>query len=278
MDETIPLPAEVTQATEKAPATADNVEPKSTVPPQGEPAGESDAQAAAEGQPDTQADGEKEELTDAQKRRKERNRERWQSMRQGMEESRRRAELAEAEVRRLRQMAATDYSQIADPDEALAERMAAKLREGQATDLERQAQASRDLATRAMQEAWGAQADEMRAKYSDFDQVFGPNTPIHQYAAPFIAESEQGGEIAYYLAKNPQEASALYQKFQANPAQGLVELGRIEARVSVPPAKKTSTAPRPAAVLNGGRNPPAFDPASASVSDVAAQLRKAGII
>jgi hypothetical protein len=274
MTETNALSAEVTQTTE-TPAAADT-EPTKVTPQGTDPAGQSEAQPAADEQQDAQ-DGEK-ELTDAEKRRKERNRERWRNMRREMEDSRKRAYAAEAEVRRLRGLAPPDYSQITDPDEVIAEKTAAKLRESSAAEIERQGQAAREQAQAAMQEAWSAHAEEMRAKYADFDQVFGSTTPIHQVAAPFIAESENGGEIAYYLAKNPAEARALYDKFQVNPAQGLVELGRIEARVNVPPAKKTSAAPRPAAVLNGGRNPPAFDPASASVSDVAAQLRKAGVI
>lgn len=274
-ENTIPLPAEVTPAP-NAPAQAE-AEPKTVTPQDADLAGKSDEQPAeADAKADKASEGEP-ELTDAEKRRKERNRERWRDMNRTREDALKRAAAAEAEVRRLRALAPTDYSQIADADEAIAERTAAKLRDGQAADLEARAQQDRQTAQAAMYEAWQSHEDEMSAKHPDFQEKFKA-TPIHQYAAPFIAEAENGGEIAYYLAKNPEEAHALYDKFQRNPAQGLIELGRIQSKVTVPPAKTTSTAPRPAATLNGGRNPPSFDPATAGVSDVADVLRKAGVI
>lgn len=270
MTDTATLPAEVTQDT-MPPAKAD-IEPKST-PPQGEPAGKSDASAAAEnGQLEPQ-----EELSEAEKRRKERNKERWREMNRTREDAVRRAANAEAEVQRLRSMIPADYSQISDPDEALAERTAAKLREGQASDIERRAKAEREAAREAMFEAFEVQKEEMRQSHPDFDDVFS-RAAIHRHAAPFIASSEKGGELAYWLGQNPKEAHALYDTFERNPARALIELGRLEARVSTPPAKKTSTAPPPAATLSGGRSPPVFDPSAASTNDFAELLKKAGII
>jgi hypothetical protein len=93
-----------------------------------------------------------------------------------------------------------------------------------------------------------------------------------------IVESEHGGDIAYYLGRNPDVARDLYRKFNVNPAQALIELGRIEARVTAAPAKKTSTAPNPPPILAGGSNPLAFDADRASTEDVADRLRKSGLI
>lgn len=273
-ENTTSLPAEVTPA-ETAPAIADT-EPK-TVTPQDAPAGESaEPSAEAKTEAGTPDAGEK-DLTDAEKRRKERNRERWREMNRTREDALRRAAAAEAEVKRLRGLAPADYSQFADPDEAIAERTAAKLRDGQAADLEARAEQDRATAKAAMAEAWQAHVEEISEKHPDFLDKFR-QTPIHQYAAPFIAGAENGGEIALYLANKPAEAHALYDAFERNPAQGLIELGRVQAKIAVPPAKKTSTAPPPAQTLNGGRSPAVFDPSTASTSDVAAYLKKAGII
>jgi len=271
-DNATPL-AEVTPET-AAPVAA---EPNVTTTPQGEnPAGnESEAKDDAAGLKD-QLEGKEDKPSEAELKRRERNKERWRNMKAEMEQNRIRAELAEREVQRLRAMAPKDYSEL-DPDDALAERTAAKIREGQASDIERQAEASRIQAQRAMAEAWKAQVEDIRTEHPDFDEAFA-KTPIHTRAAPFIAQSEKGGELAYYLAKNPQEANALYDQFDANPALALIELGRLEARVGKPPAKTTSKAPQPASTLSGGRTPPATEPGRGDVGAVQAMLRKAGVL
>lgn len=255
-----------------APAvTEQTTSAESTTPQTETPAGTDEQQKAAAEQPP-------EKEPTAEDRRRERNRERWRQMRQTQDDALRRAAAAEAELNRIRTGQQPDFSQYTDPEEKLAARTAHMLRQNMAGDHESQAKAAREDAQRAMYEAWNVAKDEARSRMPDFDQVVTDRTPIHQRAAPFIVESEKGAEIAYWLGKNPDAARDLYGKFDSNPAQALVELGRIEARLSAPPPKPVSTAPKPAPTLNGGVSPMAFDPHTASIDDVAAQLRKAGII
>ena len=167
---------------------------------------------------------------------------------------------------------------ITDPDEILAEKTAAKLTEQQRAIHERRVEEATRAQERAIFDAWDGIKADMRERVPDFDQVVTDRTPVHQRAAPFIVESEKGGEIVYYLGKNPEVARDLFQKFETAPAQALIELGRIEAKLSVPPPNKVSTAPKPAPIISGGLNPLAFDASRASVDDMAEHLRKAGVI
>jgi hypothetical protein len=162
--------------------------------------------------------------------------------------------------------------------EALALRTAAKVKESLAGDVESRVQYAEAQAQRALAENVEAVFSDGRERMPDFDQVVTQQTPVHQNAVPFIAESERGAEILYHLGKNPAAARDLWQKFETAPAQALMELGRIEARIATPAAKTVSKAPRPAPAITGGSSPPAFDAARASVSDVAAQLRQLGVI
>lgn len=269
---TTSAPAADTPETTTPAAPAEKVQGADiSVTPQGaEPAGSDSEQRQQVTKPEDP------EQKSADERRRQRNKERWDRMRQEANDARRRENFYLSEIERLKQQ--PDLSKITDPDEALAARTAQHLRQGQVQDHEAHAQAARSASQVAVREAWTAMADDMRAKAPDFDQVFNERTPVHQRAVPFIVESEKGGEIAYWLGKNPDAARDLANKFETNPAQALIELGRIEARVSAPVAKQVSTAPKPATPLNGGVNPLAFDAQKASVEDTAAMLRKAGLI
>ena len=254
-----------------APAVTEQKSAESTTPPPSEAAGQSEqSKTATDESPDKQPT--------ADDRRRERNRERWRQMNQTRDDALRRAALAEAELARIKSGQTPDFSQYTDPQEQLAARTAHMVRQNMAGDHETQARVAREDAQRAMAEAWNVAREDARARMPDFDQVVTNQTPIHQRAAPFIVESEKGPEIAYWLGKNPDAARDLYQKFETAPAQALIELGRIEARVSAAPPKPVSTAPKPAPTLNGGVSPLGFDIKTASIEDTAAMLRKAGLI
>lgn len=217
------------------------------------------------------------ELTPAEQARKERNKQRWQQMKQERVEALQRAAMLEAENARLKSLK-PDLTQIDDPDEALAWKTALKVREMSSVDQEARVQHEKQIAEQKMFQAWDAMKSEMREKAPDFDQVVNDNTPIHKFAAPFIVESEKGGDLAYWLGKNPDVARDLYMKFETAPAQALVELGRIEARLSSSTPKSVTKAPKPVQTLGGNSNPPSFDQNTGSVEDFAAALKKAGVI
>ena len=270
-----PEPMTVASTIPAAPAETvakPSAETAETVTPQAEtPAGTEDQQQAA---PDQELE---KKPSEAEINRKQRNQERWQRMKQETADSRRREQFYLGEIERLKSQK-PDYSQITDPDDLLAEKTADKIRNSTVQDHEARANQERAVRDRAVGEAWNAIKDDMRAKMPDFDQFVNDQTPIHERAAPFIVESEKAGEIAYWLGKNPDAARDLFEKFQTAPAQALVELGRIEARLSAPSPKTVSTAPKPAPILSGGVSPLGFDVHKASVADTASMLRKAGLI
>lgn len=271
-DITIPAPVQVTpEVTDpaKASAAAETVTSAEAVPPKAEQPAGTDQPAAADA---VKAEGEQEkQLSPGEQKRKERNRQRWREMNQ-------RLAFAEAELRRRASVKEPDYSQIADPNEELAERTAHKVMQSQTAADARRLEAERGAERNAMLEAWSEAVEEAKTRLHDFDQVFTSTVPIHPRAERFIVESDMGPDIAYWLAKNPKAAVELHDQFESDPARAIMKLGRLEAQLSHPPPKPASTAPKPASIITGGANPLAFDAAKASVSDVEAHLRKAGII
>lgn len=274
-----PVASQVTTQTAE-PTSPQAEKPAGTTPQAATPVGEGDqTKDAASGEDQSQEDQPK----TWKEKRQERNRERWQEYKQAKAVLPARLASLEQEVARLRGTAPPDFSQILDPNEELAERTAWKVQQRQAADTEARLHTEREVASREqaakMIGAFEEAAEDARKRIPDFDAVvYDPKTAIHARAMPFIAESEKGADIAYWLGKNPDAAQALARQFEAGSPQALIELGRIEARLSAPTPKTVSTAPKPAQTLSGGANPLQFDAARSSVDDFAAQLRKAGVI
>lgn len=100
--------------------------------------------------------------------------------------------------------------------------------------------------------------NKTRAKYEDFDDlVTDPSLSITPEMAEYIRDSEEGPEVAYWLAKNPQEAARIA---QMNGRDADRALARIEARVSTP--APAPAAPKP--VTNAPPPPPTVGTASAA--------------
>jgi hypothetical protein len=96
-----------------------------------------------------------------------------------------------------------------------------------------------------------AKVDMARETMPDLDATlrdFG-RLPISDVTADIVADSSKAVEIAYYLAKNPDEARRIYSMPAAY--QG-VEIARIESRVSAPPKNRLSQAPAPVQTVSGG--------------------------
>lgn len=64
-----------------------------------------------------------------------------------------------------------------------------------------------------------------------------------------IKQSPESGELALYIAKNPEVADKLA---AMNPAVAMMELGRISVKMSIKPEIKLSAAPDPITTLNSG--------------------------
>lgn len=126
-------------------------------------------------------------------------------------------------------------------------------------------QRASEQAARVQHEMVMARVAAVRDELPDIESViFHPDTRISPIGAEFIAESEHGPRVAYYLGKNPAEAARVA---SLPPLQQGAALARIEATVSSTPARRVSSAPQPVPTLGGSRSPAAKDPAAMSMDE-----------
>lgn len=92
--------------------------------------------------------------------------------------------------------------------------------------------------------SWQQREAEFAAKQADYREVaYDPTVPISATMAECIAESDLGPQVAYYLAKNKDEAARIAGLSERAAAR---EIGRIEARISAKPiSPPVSKAPPP---------------------------------
>lgn len=127
-------------------------------------------------------------------------------------------------------------------------------------------------------ETYSLRAAEFAEKAADFHQVVGTsNLPVTDAVQDQILESDMGPEIAYYMAKNPGEGAKI--AGLTNPMDAARAIGRLEARLSQPPPKRTTQAPPPLKAVAGSTGAvPDFNPNTAGLDDYASVLKKAGVI
>jgi hypothetical protein len=119
-----------------------------------------------------------------------------------------------------------------------------------------------EAVAKASLEAWQAKAEAVKAEHPDYDSAIAdaaiPITPAMHEA---IFGSDLGPQLAYHLAKNPEECKRLA---ALTPVAAVRALGRLEASLAadtaVPqtqkPAPKTAAPlPKPPAVLGGSAAP-----------------------
>ena len=98
--------------------------------------------------------------------------------------------------------------------------------------------------------AFQQKAGTFAAKAADYyDVAHNPSLPVSDVMADAITQMDDGPQVLYHLGKNPQEAARISQ-LPAN-LQAL-ELGRLEARLSLPQPKTASNSPPPIKPLNAG--------------------------
>lgn len=119
------------------------------------------------------------------------------------------------------------------------EREAQEAAEAQKAEVERvQQQYRQEVAL-----SWQAQAEDARTRYADFDKVVtAPDLPISEQMGVMLAQSDFGADIAYHLGTHRAEAARLA---QMTPIEQAMELGRLEARVSLPKPNTAPAAPDP---------------------------------
>lgn len=125
-----------------------------------------------------------------------------------------------------------------------------------------QAQRQREAQTKDSErkERFLESSDAAREKYDDYDDVvFSDDVKITRPMAVIIAETENPGEVAYWLGKNPSEAQRIA---KLSPERAAIELGKVEMKLSLPAPKTQTGAPPPAKTLSGGRTTRAGNPNS----------------
>jgi hypothetical protein len=138
-----------------------------------------------------------------------------------------------------------DYRAPEDYTRAVAEQA---VREVGAGMLARQAAQAQELAARAAQDAWAEATAGFRQKVNDFDTVaHNPNLAITPVMADAIRESGRGAEIAYYLGKNPAEATQIA---GLPPVSQATAVARLEGKLAAG-TSSMSRAPQPVSTLSG---------------------------
>lgn len=229
----------VTPATEtEAPVPATETAETTTQPVEGEPGKTAEPEKAKEGEPEqpkpkSRAQQRIEDLSAAKR----------------AAEDRERAALARIKVLEAAQKPNPDAYD--DPTAFQSDVTKAAIREARVEELKQEAEEHRREADTARKEAWQEKVASVADRFPDFDAVVhqNPNLATTEAMVEVITTHENGPAIAYFLGKNPQEAQRIARLPVA--LQGL-ELGRIEAKISVLPPKKVSTAPAPIPALTGG--------------------------
>jgi hypothetical protein len=92
------------------------------------------------------------------------------------------------------------------------------------------------------QNDWMSKINQARTDYSDYDAAMedAQDIPISEHTKEAIQSSDLGGDIAYYLAKNPEEALRIN---SLSPMAAAREIGRIESYVEYEKTQKTKKPP-----------------------------------
>lgn len=184
------------------------------------------------------------------------------------------ASAARYEVARVKQELEKIQKLRSDPNTPYEQQEELRLREVVKAERAEQLQSDAEHHTRQViqkrAETFLKRVDEVRDRLPDFDQVVTDATPISDFAADIIAESEVGPQIAYHLGKNQDLAREI--RNMPPHLQGRA-LARIEAQVSVPIRKLTS-APPPTPRVGGGSSPAAKDPSQMGMAEYSEWYRK----
>jgi len=124
------------------------------------------------------------------------------------------------------------------------------LAEQRASEREVQSATRQVQARQEAVEAFNDRMEEAREKIPDFDQVVqaAKGREIAPHVGDLIVESEKGGLLAYYLAKNPAELAKLN---GMSAIQAAKAVGALEHRLTLAKPKKTPSAPAPGTPITG---------------------------
>lgn len=193
---------------------------------------------------------------------------RFNEMRRKQGDAERRADAAEAALARLTTNTEPDPDQYDDPNDYTKALIRHEAKRAAAENFHENAV---ETANRARLDSWEERQNVARTTMPDYDSVIGASTTLF---APLVSEalleSEQGPALAYHLASNPELADKIA---AMPPVRAIMELSRIEARLTAPAVKTPTNAPDPPRTL-GSAQAITRDPAKMSVSDYVAWSNK----
>ena len=211
----------------------------------------------AEGEKETPQASSDDEEGPKPKTRHQRRKEQMQRIQADLEAKEKALSEAEARLQEIEQHAGTvppkqdDFETYEDFQAALSAHHAMRMMDDrQKAEYSRQAETHRQERARIEAErqaeiaqGWQSQVQDALERYADFDKVaLNPAVPITPQIATMLASMDAGADVAYHLGMNMADARriALLPDLEA-----AMELGRIEARLSVPKANKVTNAPDP---------------------------------
>lgn len=141
-----------------------------------------------------------------------------------------------------------DGESYADYYERLADWTADRKLDAKLNERDRKERSTAEQAERTKKvDAYKAEADKVRDKYPDFDEVVESYPDVPQKVLDALLDSTP--EVAYYLAKHEDEAEDI---IKMTPVQIHKAFARIEAKLDTTSAAKGTKAPKPINPVGGG--------------------------
>ncbi|WHQ72530.1 hypothetical protein [Methylorubrum extorquens] len=128
-----------------------------------------------------------------------------------------------------------------------------RIADREAASASRQAEEKASVREAAI-EAFQERLDETRGKIPDFDAALSAakDREVKPHVTELVIESEKGGLLAYYLAKNPDVLTKLNGMSEREAAK---TVGKLEARLTLAKPKTATAAPSPAKPVTGAAAP-----------------------
>lgn len=102
---------------------------------------------------------------------------------------------------------------------------------------------------RELAQQWADQEADARSRYADYEAVTrNPSLQITQAMMQAMTASEKGPDVAYWLGTNPDVSARIA---AMPPLEAALEIGRIEAHLSLPKAPTQTKAPDPVTPVKG---------------------------
>jgi hypothetical protein len=186
-------------------------------------------------------------------------------------EAERRAAAAEARAAELmRQLQPPGPNATYEDEQAFLLRKA--VREERVGDLQNEAFEAKEQAWESVKEAVSAKVAAVSDRMPDLYEKLRALPVLSSATVAFMAESEKGAEIGFFLANNEREAARIA---SLPPLHQGIELARLEGKLSVAPQiRKVSTAPSPPPTVTGNPSPASRDPHEMSQEEYNAWYRK----